>query len=597
MSDTSTKKNDEEEGVAPTATTPANPFIAILAKQAHSGLKKVSHPQKFRRTSRLTLRILAVNLVAPLVLLLGILYMGKYQDNLIRAELETVKAEAQVFAGAIAEAAVRPVEQGRPFLFAKPVEIEAMVPELSRRMLRRLGESSDSRILLFSLEGRMLGDSELLLTQSGHRRTKEPMGPPAPIKTAEKVLRFISHTLTLILPHRHGLELYPQTESKEVQDYPDASLALQGHVSGTAFRSADGKVILSAAAPVQKVRQVMGVVVLKREGKSIEKAMNQVRFEVLTVFMGSLSVTIFLSLYLAGIIGRPLKKLARTAEQIRLGKNRQVEIPDMGYRQDEIGELSLSLRAMTHALWDRMDTIERFAADVSHEIKNPLTSLRSAVETAAIVKSQKDKDRLMEIIQHDVQRLDRLITDISNASRLDAELSRDEMGEVDLHLLMQKLADAHKNPMERTGLRDNFTGRSADESPQIRLVTNGTLPIMVRGNETRLAQVFENLISNALSFSPPKGLVMITITTEQQTVRVTIDDQGPGIPENKLNAIFERFYSERPKHEAYGRHSGLGLSIAHQIVTAHGGKIWAENRKNNGDALTGARFTVILERA
>jgi two-component system sensor histidine kinase ChvG len=251
---------------------------------------------------------------------------------------------------------------------------------------------------------------------------------------------------------------------------------------------------------------------------------------------------------------------------------------------------------MTQALWDRMDTIERFAADVSHEIKNPLTSLRSAVETAAIVKNQKDREKLMGIIQHDVQRLDRLITDISNASRLDAELSRDEMENVDLYLLLHKLADAHKNPMERSGLRDNFTGRSADESPQIRLITNGTPPIFVRGNESRLAQVFENLISNALSFSPPRGLVTITLSLDKAYVRVTVDDQGPGIPENKLGAIFERFYSERPKHEAYGRHSGLGLSIAYQIVTAHGGRIWAENRQNNGDAVTGARFIVELDR-
>lgn len=595
MSDINIKKNEEGPKEEAEELPPSSPFLAILAKQAQNRLKK-HHPRNLKRSSRLTLRILAVNLVAPLVLLLGILYMGKYQDNLIRAELETIKAEAQIFAGAIAEGAVKPVEQGRPFLFAKPVEIEALVPELSRRMLRRLGETSYSRTLLFNLDGKLIGDSEHLLSQSGRKRLKEPMGPPAPIKTMERMLHSIGYVLSLILPYNHGLDLYPETDSKVAQDYPDTAFALQGHVSGTAFRSASGKVILSAAAPVQKVRQVMGVVVLKREGKSIEKAMNQVRFEVLTVFMGSLSVTIFLSLYLAGIIGRPLKKLARAAEMIRSGKARQVEIPDLSYRHDEIGELSLALRAMTHALWDRMDTIERFAADVAHEIKNPLTSLRSAVETAAIVKNQKDKDRLMAIIQHDVQRLDRLITDISNASRLDAELSRDEMGDVDLHLLLMKLADAHKNPMERTGLRDNFAGRSADETPQIRMVTNGNPPILVRGNETRLAQVFENLITNALSFSPARGLVMITITEEANTVRVTIDDQGPGIPENKLSAIFERFYSERPKHEAYGRHSGLGLSIAHQIVMAHGGKIWAENRKNKGDALTGARFTVVLDK-
>jgi|JI10StandDraft_1071094.scaffolds.fasta_scaffold01403_11 two-component system sensor histidine kinase ChvG len=550
-----------------------------------------------RRTSRLTLRILAVNLVAPVALALGILYMGQYQDNLIRAELETLKAEAQVFAGAIAEGAIRPVEQGRPFLFAKPIEIETLVPEMARRMVRRLGETTDSRTKLFVESGRMIADSEDLLSRSAIRH-REPMGPPKPARIAEKMVQETARILSYILPHKNGLTPYPKIESQKATDYPDAEFALNGHVSGTAFRNPDGKIILSAAAPVQKIRQVMGVVVLTREGTAIERAMNQVRFEVLTVFMGSLSVTIFLSLYLSGIIGRPLKKLARAAEIIRQGKGgRQIEIPDLSHRQDEIGELSVSLRSMTHALWDRMDTIERFAADVAHELKNPLTSLRSAVETASIVKNQKDKDKLMGIIQHDVQRLDRLISDISNASRLDAELSRDEMEPIDIYLLLHKLADAHKNPMERSGLKDNFAGHSAEDNPQIRLISNGTPPIMVRGNESRLAQVFENLISNALSFSPPKGIVTITISPEKTNIRVSVDDQGPGIPENKLDAIFERFYSERPKHEAYGRHSGLGLSIAKQIVSAHGGKIWAANRQNNGEAVTGARFTVILEKA
>lgn len=593
MSDTNIKKNEIQPPGAAAATGQHSPVRSILHKNPARVKNHPQHPK--RRSSRLTLRILAVNLVAPFVLLLGILYMGQYQDNLVRAELETVKAEAQVFAGAIAEGAVKPVDQGRPFLFAKPVEIETLVPELARRMVRRLGESTDSRTLLFNIDGKMIGDSEELLSRSALRH-KEPMGPPAPTKRMQTLLLETAKFLSIILPHTDNLEPYPLIESKKAEDYPDAPYALEGHVSGSAFRGPNGKIILTAAAPVQKIRQVMGVIVLTREGKAIEQAMNQIRFEILTIFMGSLSVTIFLSLYLAGLIGRPLKKLARAAEQIRHGQNRQVEIPDLSHRRDEIGELSVALRAMTHALWDRMDTIEGFAADVSHEIKNPLTSLRSAVETAAIVKSQKDKDKLMEIIQHDVQRLDRLITDISNASRLDAELSRDEMTDLDIYLLLHKLADAHKNPMERSGLRDNFTGRSADDSPQIRVLTNATPPIFVRGNETRLAQVFENLISNALSFSPEKGLVTITITVEKSNVRITVEDQGPGIPENKLGAIFERFYSERPKHEAYGRHSGLGLSIAHQIVTAHGGKIWAENIQNHGDSITGARFTVLLNR-
>jgi two-component system sensor histidine kinase ChvG len=238
---------------------------------------------------------------------------------------------------------------------------------------------------------------------------------------------------------------------------------------------------------------------------------------------------------------------------------------------------------MTQALWDRMDSIEHFAADVAHEIKNPLTSLRSAVETVARVKTPQDRDRLMEIILHDVQRLDRLISDISNASRLDAELSRDEMGRVDLRHLLESLAT-----FQRPLLQGSENGAVALKLPAGEIV--------VRGNEGRLGQVFENLITNALSFSPNKAVV-VAVTLEKRLVIVSVEDEGPGIPESKLETIFERFYTERPKHEDYGQHSGLGLSIAKQIVNAHGGEIFAENRYDASRRVIGARFVVVLEAA
>ncbi len=589
MSDTNTKKSE---------SPPPAPLLlpGPLSLYAFFPLRK----RRWLRGGGLTLQILAVNVMAPLVLVLGLLYMGQYRDNLIRAELETLKAQSQLFAGAIAEASIRPVEQGKPFLFAKPVEIETMVPELARRMVRRLGETTDSRTRLFSEDGRLIGDSDMLKFQN---RTYGPHLPPARLRedkwTLARVMRFIGYRLGEILPNNHRLPLYPEavSSSKLIGDFPDAAVAVDGHVSATAWQDRTGRIVLTSAAPVRKMKQIMGVVMLVRDGDEIEAALAQVRFEVLTVFLGSLSVTIFLSLYLAGIIGRPLKRLARAAEGIRQGKGRQVEIPDLSHRHDEIGELSAALRAMTQALWDRMDTIERFAADVAHEIKNPLTSLRSAVETAAVVKNEKDKDKLMEIIQHDVVRLDRLISDISNASRLDAELSRDAMGAVDLRHLLQRLVDGKKTPIERSGLKNNFTGRSGEEMPAIKLLCPGTDPVFVAGNEVRLAQVFENLISNALSFSPENGTVTITVHPEKNHVAVTVDDEGPGIPDNKLEAIFERFYSERPKHEAYGRHSGLGLSIARQIVASHRGRIWAENRRHADGAVAGARFHVILDRS
>ena len=567
--------------------------IATKKNDPAAALKNLSFRSP-RIGGGLTLRILAVNLIAPIILAAGLLYLGQYRDSLIAAELKTLMLQSQLFAGAIAEGAVRPVPQGKPFFFAKPDEIETLIPELSRRMLRRLGETMDTRTRLFSDQGELLGDSQDLV------RPNMVMGPPTEFnlkKTLDVDIRAMGGALLDIIPMQNTLPHYPDTASTKIEDYPDASLAIKGTVSGTAWKDKDGEIILTASAPVLKTRRMIGVVLLSRNGEEIQNAVDQMRFDVLTGFLASLSVTIFLSLYLAGVIARPLKKLARAAEAVRMGHGRQIDIPDLTHRDDEIGELSAALRDMTKALWDRMDTIERFAADVSHEIKNPLTSLRSAVETAAIVKDRpEDLQRLLNIMQHDVTRLNRLISDISNASRLDAELSREELAVINLSKLLAQLVDARRVTLEHA--RSKAEPKPGDLSPdhKIILTSGGPLAIMVRGSEHRLAQVFENLLTNALSFSPPEGAVIVHIEQATDRVIVTVSDAGPGIPDNKMEAIFERFYTERPRHEDYGSHSGLGLSIARQIVTAHNGIIYAENLKNDDGTNKGARFTVVLNR-
>jgi two-component system sensor histidine kinase ChvG len=540
------------------------------------------------RRSSLTLRILTVNVIAPLVLMIGLLFMSQYRDNLIRAELETLKAQSQLFAGAISEGAVKPVPKGRPFLFARPEEMEVLIPELSRRMLRRLGENTDSRTRLFNDRGVMIGDSFQLIEGRGDdSRGKEGSWR----FDAIRILRSLSRVALDVLPTKTALQTFSNVTTKRIQDYPDAIVSREGDVSGTAWQDAHGRIMLTASAPIMKSGRSLGVVHLTREGREIEEAMIQVRFDVVTVFLGALSITIFLSMYLAAAIGRPLKKLARAAEAVRLGQGRNIEIPDLSHRGDEIGELSNSLRDMTKALWERMDTIERFAADVSHEIKNPLTSLRSAVETVEVVKSKMDRDRLMDIIRHDVQRMDRLISDISAASRLDTELLREEMGPVDLGALLMKLADAHRQPLARVS--DEGNGEDA-----VRLILPAPGMAVVRGNDSRLARGFDNLITNAISFSPPGRPILITVglTENREQICITVEDEGPGIPENKLENIFERFYTERPKHEDYGSHSGLGLSIARQIFRAHGGTVKAENIRSVDGSVTGARFIVTLSR-
>jgi two-component system sensor histidine kinase ChvG len=550
------------------------------------------------RAGGLTLLILAVNIVPVLVLIVGLLSLGQYRQNLINENIKLLRERTQNLATAVGEGAVRPMQQGRPFLFAKPEEIEVMVPELARRMVRRLAENEsihESRIRLFDRDGTLVADSHQLTGPGGIVNIVPLEPPPEQPLSFSGMLAYAGTQMLTMLPIKNDLPRYRETAETSAFAYADAALAMSGQVSGRAWQDRNSQVFLTAAAPVRKMDQVLGVILLSSGGRDIEEGMARVRYDVLTAALAALSLTFFLSLYLAGAIGTPLKKLALAAEAVRQHKGRQLSIPDFSRRKDEIGELSLSLRAMTQALWDRMDTIERFAADVAHEIKNPLTSLRSAVETAARIRNPEDRDRLMEIIQHDVQRLDRLISDISNASRLDAELSREEMTvSVDLSALLRQLADSRRGPLARAGTE----GEAPDGEPHIVLDLPEGAGLHVRGSESRLAQVFENLIGNALSFSPPGGTVLVRARKSGNgAIETVVTDQGPGIPENKLETIFERFYSERPKHEDYGSHSGLGLSIARQIVTAHGGFIAADNIRDETGAVTGARFTVILNGA
>jgi two-component system sensor histidine kinase ChvG len=297
----------------------------------------------------------------------------------------------------------------------------------------------------------------------------------------------------------------------------------------------------------------------------------------------ALGVTILLSIYLARTIANPILRLASAAEQVRGDRHRRYSIPDFGKRSDEIGQLAAALRDMTQALWLRIDAIERFAADVAHELKNPLTSMRSAVETAARINDPDRRQKLMNIILEDVGRLDRLISDISDASRLDAELSRENSGPVDIRQMLAALVD-----VTETTAAQNHTLLVLD--------TDGKRDLVVNGIEGRLVQVFRNLIANALSFSPPGGRITLKARVENGTVVAQVLDEGPGIPEGRERDIFKRFYSERPQNEKFGVHSGLGLSISKQIVEAHGGTLVAKNRRRPDGSIVGARFVVTLPR-
>lgn len=542
------------------------------------------------KMSSLTVRILSVNIIAIMILGLGILYLGQYTDSLIEGELESMRTEARFISAALSEGTVRPVFQMSRDPYEDPIEIEAVKPDLARRMVRRLGENGVSQIKLFSVDGTVLADTNLLIGSGGagsvvHAEQLEAHTDEMSIGQLfdKSASRFLD-----IIPMQTNLEYFPSRQISDITSFVDSRKALHGQISAHAWKQPNGKIILTAAAPVQKIRQVLGVALLIRDGTDLENKIAEIRIDVFRVFLGSLGITVMLSIYLSGVISQPLKKLADAAEAVRLGKGRQMEIPDMTERGDEIGELSFVLREMTQALWNRMDTIERFAADVSHEIKNPLTSLKSAVETVSRVNDDESRKKLMDIVHHDIKRLDRLISDISSASRLDAELSRDEMDEVELRAMLEGLADAYKKPLDRA--------QQKDTSNKIVINIDNSKDFYILGNEERLGQVFGNLISNALSFSPSDKPIKINIDENDETYTIVIEDQGPGIPENKIGTIFERFYTERPNTESYGNHSGLGLSISKQIVEAHGGQIWAENKKDSGGNRMGAKFFVRLNK-
>ena len=345
----------------------------------------------------------------------------------------------------------------------------------------------------------------------------------------------------------------------------------------------DGERVVSVSIPIQHVQAVLGVLTL--EASDVDEIIRAERQAMAPFILIAIFVTLVSSILLNNLIAQPVRMLSRAADRVRLSRARAISLPQLAKRDDELGDLTRSLEDMTHALSERMDAIERFAADVAHEIKNPLTSLRSAIETLDLVKDPAAQERLLKILKNDVQRLDRLVTDISNASRLDAELSREDLKPLDLGRLIGEVIQLYQD-----------TARPGEAA--VRFSQPDTLePIMVSGREGPLGQLLRNLIDNARSFSPAGGEVRVALERRRGQAVVTVEDDGPGIPPDNLETIFERFYTSRPKGTAFGGNSGLGLSIARQIASAQGGTIRAENRQDAGGEVLGARFIVTLPEA
>jgi two-component system, OmpR family, sensor histidine kinase ChvG len=525
--------------------------------------------QRRRRIlSPITRRILVVNLLALGILVAGLLYLGEYRRNLIAAELVSLRTQAAMITAALGEGAVAtdgPLGQH-------------LVRDIGARIVRRMVAATGNRARIFDISGVLVADSTQMRGPRGIVEVEELPPPPSGIM-GWVVTAYDS--IADWLPVDDGIPLYREDAVQWAGDYDEVARALAGESGERVRATHPSGMILSAAMPVQRYKQVLGVLMLSKGSHHIDAAVFDVRLAILNVFAVALGITILLSVYLAGTIARPIRRLAAAAESVRQGMSRQHVIPDMAGRDDEVGDLARTLSEMTEAMWQRMDAIEAFAADVAHEIKNPLTSLRSAVETAARIKDAEQQRNLMSIIQEDVQRLDRLISDISDASRLDAELSRAETAPIDLNPMLAILADI-----------DAATRNDGDPDLEIDIGTGNGLT--VDGVEGRLVQVLRNLLANARSFSPPDAVIALRGRREDDWVRIEIDDSGPGIPDGKEEAIFDRFYSQRPESEKFGTHSGLGLSISKQIIEAHGGTIRAENRRQADGRVVGARFIVRL---
>ena len=538
----------------------------------------------------LTRRIIVLNLVALLVLVMGILFLNQWRAGLIDARVQSLRVQGEIIAAAIAASAtvdsdVISVDPDRllelqtgepvsPLSFFDPTLEFPINPERVAPLLRNLVTPTRTRARIYDQDGLLILDSNNIYARGEVLRKL----------TAEEHTSgfFLFDWWNNLLSWVPGdqFPIYQEYAADEGKRYPEVNAALTGTAADIVRVDPQNQLIVSVAVPIQRLRATVGVLLLSTAPGEIDSIVTTERWSILRIAMIAAAVVIILSLLLAGTIAGPMRRLSEAAERVQTAGNARAEIPDFTDRPDEIGHLSGALRAMTDALYARIEAIERFAADVAHELKNPLTSLRSAVETLPRAKRPEDRERLNAIIQHDVRRLDRLISDISNASRLDAELARETGERVD----MVKLAETMTSIQ-----RDLAAVRNVD----VVLETHtGRYAPVVFGHDSRLAQVFNNLVDNAVSFSPDGGTVKIVVSSDADRVVFTVTDEGPGI-RGDVSRIFQRFYTDRPDGEHFGDHSGLGLSISRQIVVAHKGKIEAANRTDR----SGARFTVSIPRA
>ena len=550
-----------------------------------------------RLLSPLLIRILLLNALPLALLAVTLLFLNQFQNSLLETDVNTLREQAHIYAGALGQSAVR--EAPKTAGHSLPGDDLMLDTALARRLLMSLTEPSpNAHARLFDPDGKLVADSRGLPHHVHGASDVQAVAPNDPIDAdgawhppRNNVLETFYDWLLSLLPLASSGDISTLDTPVSDADGPNDAQPLKAQSELPPFirRTADRQLVITVVEPVIHDGQTVGEIQLTRHAPEVDRSLFAVRSSILSLVLVALSVTVLLSWYLSLTIARPLLTLARASHDMSASDSGRTDlVPErLLARRDEIGGLARALRGSALALWARMDDIERFAADVSHEIKNPLSSIRSAIETLPRIENIERRDRLLGIIGSDVRRLDRLISDISDASRIDAELSRARPEPVAVVALLSILAEMHqttRKPEDPILVLDD----SHDDAAH---------PLRVLAVEDRLVQVLRNLIGNAISFSPPRGRITLFMRPVDRQIRITVSDEGPGIPPLKLEDVFDRFYSERPQTENFGQHSGLGLAISRQIIEALHGTLHAENRYDEAGRITGACFVVLLPRA
>jgi two-component system sensor histidine kinase ChvG len=506
--------------------------------------------------SSLSWQIIFFNAFALAILIGGVLFVQSERVGLVDERMSGIKQEAQIVAGTLAE-------------YATAERSRTINDSVAEPLLRQLIEPTPLRARLYGADGNLIVDTRNLLSRNVVQTVELPR-----IDLWSQFEGVLARIYDGVMGVRPFTNLAPYFEAgNNGRVYKEVSAALNGDPDSAERLDQQNRLVLSVAVPVQRFRTIYGVLMLSTEGGDIDNILREERASLFGISVVALVVMLASSFYLSGLIAQPIRQLAAAADRVRSGRAGREVIPAMSDRGDEIGDLADSLSTMTRALYDRIDAIESFAADVAHELKNPLTSLKNAVEM--LVRSKDDdraRERLLGIIRNDLKRIDRLITDISDASRLDAELSREASEPVDIARLLDTIVEIYRLTELPRGVQLSLDMAFPEET-------------MVIGRDERIGQIFRNLIDNAVSFSPDNATVSIDATIADGKIRIGVEDEGPGIPPDDVESVFNRFYTQRPPEHGFGKNSGLGLPIARQIAEGIGGRIWAENRCGKGARL------------